>query len=144
MTLLAVALGGAFGSLGRWAIASVLSGSASGFPTATFAVNVTGAFGLGVAGAVLMERLTPRPYMRSLIGIGFFGAYTTFSTMAVEGIRLIDRGKPTTALTYWVLTLVVGQMAGVYGMWIGRLELPIGRSRDEHEGRREAAADLHR
>lgn len=38
----------------------------AGFPTATFAVNVTGAFGLGVAGAVLMERLTPRPYMRSL------------------------------------------------------------------------------
>ena len=74
------------------------------------------------------------PTSRSLIGIGFFGAYTTFSTMAMEGVRLIDSGHVETALIYWILTLIIGQMAGVYGMWLG----------DEPARRRQAAANIHR
>jgi fluoride exporter len=113
-----------------------------GFPLATFVINVTGRSRSGVVGVVLLERLPPTRYLRPLLGIGFLGAYTTFSTMAMEGVRLLDRGRPAPAAGYWLATLLVGQMAGVYGMWLGRLRLP-GR-RDAVERRGHAAADLHR
>jgi CrcB protein len=122
MRSLSVLIGGAIGSLARWAVGLAIPSFVGGFPTATLLINISGAFGLGLAGVILTERLPPTRYMRSLIGIGFFGAYTTFSTMAVEGVRLLDVGHPGTTFTYWILTLIVGQMAGVYGMWLGRLD----------------------
>ena len=124
---LAVFIGGGFGALARWGIGVALVGSSTGFPLATFIVNMTGAFGLGFAGVLFTERMPPTRYLRALIGIGFFGAYTTFSTMALEGVRLLDIGRVRMGLTYWILTLIVGQMAGVYGMWLGRLELQRAR-----------------
>jgi CrcB protein len=127
-----VFVGGAFGALARWAVGTALARHPNGFPLSTFVVNVSGAFGLGLAGALLTERRPPTQYLRTLVGIGFFGAYTTFSTMAVEGVRLIDTGRVGTALGYWFLTLVVGQMAGVYGMWLGRIEFTPSRSAHEH------------
>lgn len=123
----AVFAGGAAGALARWAVELALPPKPGGFPLATLAVNVSGAFGLGLAAVLLNERLAPRPAVRALINIGFFGAYTTFSTMAVQGVRLAETGHLATALVYWVATLVLGQMAGVYGMWVGRIELSVRR-----------------
>jgi len=127
MRVVAVAIGGAVGTLARWLVGLAVVAS-SGFPLATFLVNVTGAFGLGFAGVLLIERLPPTRYLRPLIATGFFGAYTTFSTMAMDGVRLVEAGRYVTAGVYWIATLIVGQMAGVYGMWLGRLRLP-GRRR---------------
>jgi len=121
---LAVGTGGALGALLRWWVGLAVTSKAGGFPVATFVVNMTGAFGLGVAAVILSERMAPSRYLRPLIGIGFFGAYTTFSTMAVEGVRLIERGKISTAATYWLLTLTIGQMAGLSGIWLGRIKAP--------------------
>ena len=126
MRAVSVFVGGACGTLARWWVGLALAPSSpAGFPTATFVVNITGALGLGFASVLLTERLPPTRYLRSLVGIGFFGAYTTFSTMAVEGVRLLDLGRTRTALTYWILTLVLGQMAGVYGMWLGRMKFTV-------------------
>lgn len=144
MRTAAVAIGGAVGALARWSVGQLIGGSGAGFPLATLVVNLSGAFGLGLLGVIMYERVRPTRYLRPLIAIGFFGAYTTFSTMAVEGVRLIEAGRVATAALYWVLTLVTGQMAGVYGMWVGRLELPIRRRRDETARGRETPADLHR
>jgi CrcB protein len=141
MRLVAVMVGGAAGAVARWAVELAIP-SVSGFPLATFLINITGAFGLGLLGALLLERLLPTRYLRPLLGIGFLGAYTTFSTMAMEGVRLLDGGRPGLAVGYWVTTLLVGQLAGVGGMWLGRLRLS-GR-RDASERRGHAAADLHR
>jgi fluoride exporter len=141
MRLIAVMLGGAVGALARWAVELAVP-SIGGFPLATFLINVTGAFGLGLVGVVLLELLAPTRYLRPLLMIGFFGAYTTFSTMATEGVRLLDGGRPGLAVGYWVATLLVGQMAGVWGMWLGRLRLPGRRHGVERRG--PAAADLHR
>jgi CrcB protein len=139
-----VFVGGTFGAASRWAVGLALApASPSAFPLATFVVNVSGAFGLGFAAVLLIERLAPTRYLRNLIGIGFFGAYTTFSTMAMDGVRLVDNGHLTTAVIYWVLTLIVGQMAGVYGMWLGRADL-LTRRGDESERRGQAVADIHR
>ncbi len=118
--LVCVFLGGATGALARYAIGLWL-GAPSGFPLATLVVNVTGAFGLGLAGVLLNERLPSTRYARPLVSIGFFGAYTTFSTMALEGVKLLDAGRTGEALLYWILTLILGQAAGVYGMWLGRI-----------------------
>jgi CrcB protein len=140
MRLVAVMIGGAAGALARWALELAVP-PVQGFPLATFLINMSGAFGLGLVGVLLLERLAPTRYLRPLLGIGFLGAYTTFSTMAMEGVRLVDNGRPQLAVGYWVATLLVGQMAGVWGMWLGRLR--PGR-RDAVERRRHAAADLHR
>jgi CrcB protein len=141
MRVAAVMIGGAAGALARWAVELAVP-SIQGFPMATFLINLTGAFGLGLVGVLLLERLPPTRYLRPLLGIGFLGAYTTFSTMAVEGVRLLDDGRVELAVGYWVATLLVGQLAGIWGMWLGRQRLP-GR-RDAPERRRHAAADLHR
>lgn len=133
MRSLFVFVGGACGALARWGVGLWLAPSGGGFPLATFVVNTSGAFGLGLVAVLLTERLPPTRHLRALVGIGFFGAYTTFSTMAVEGVRLIDSGRARTALVYWVLTLIAGQMAGVYGMWVGRIE--FRRARSEYDDR---------
>jgi CrcB protein len=125
MRAIAVFVGGAAGALARWGVGLALAHQSTTFPLATLLINVSGAFGLGLVGVLLTERLPPRRYARPLIAIGFFGAYTTFSTMAVEGVRLIVAAKLNVAIAYWVATLIFGQMAGVYGMWLGRVRLPV-------------------
>jgi fluoride exporter len=141
MRLVAVMIAGAAGALARWALELAIP-SVQGFPLATFLINITGAFGLGLVGVLVLERLPPTRYLRPLLGIGFLGAYTTFSTMAMEGVGLLDDGRVGLAVGYWVATLLVGQMAGAWGMWLGRLRLP-GR-RHGVERREQTAADLHR
>jgi CrcB protein len=141
MRLMAVMVGGAAGTLARWAVELTVP-SVGGFPLATFLINVSGAFVLGLVGVVLLERLPPTRYLRPLLAIGLLGAYTTFSTMAMEGVRLLDRGQPALAVGYWVTTLLVGQMAGVYGMWLGRLGWPGRRHATERRG--QAGTHLHR
>lgn len=122
MRWLAVLAGGGLGSLARYGLTVAIGIEPQSFPWATLAVNVGGAFGLGLAMVLLTERLPPGPFARTFVGIGFFGAFTTFSTMAMEGVMLLDADRTATALLYWLLTLILGQMAGVYGMWLGRLD----------------------
>lgn len=136
LRLAAVFLGGALGALARWGVAVVIPGSPGGFPVATFGANVSGAFALGFLGVALLERLPPTRYAgyaRLAAGVGFLGGYTTFSTMAVEGVRLIEVGAWRVAAGYWIATLIVGQMAGVYGMWLGRLR-SVRRGENEAGG----------
>ena len=119
-----VVAGGVIGTLARWWIEGVFPPAPPGFPWGTLVVNVTGAFALGVVGVVLIERVARSGHLRTFLGIGLLGSYTTFSTMALEGVRLIEASRPGLAAGYWVATLVLGQIAGAYGMWLGRLRIP--------------------
>lgn len=127
MRSVAVAAGGVIGTLARWWVEGLFPPTPPGFPWGTLLVNVSGAFALGLVGTILMERVAHTGHLRTFLGIGLFGSYTTFSTMALEGVLLIEAGRVVPALVYWVITLLAGQAAGVYGMWVGRLEVPLGK-----------------
>ena len=101
--------------LGTW-IAERLGAS---FPYGTFVINVTGSFALGLLVA-LIEGHGLSPVVRLSLAIGFLGAYTTFSTFTFETLRLIENGNALLALTNAVGSLVVGLLAGLLGMVVGR------------------------
>jgi CrcB protein len=92
-------------------------------------VNVVGAFGLGLVGVVLMEQILRGSLLRSFLAIGVLGSFTTFSAMALEGVVLFEAGLPALALGYWVATLVLGQTAGISGMWLARWRTDFGKER---------------
>ncbi len=117
----AVVLGGAIGTLSRWGIDEFVVAEGLSFPLATFAVNISGAFLLGIAGVVLIERMAGAEHLRAFLLIGLLGSYTTFSAMAMEGVLLIEEGDVAIAAAYWIATLVAGQAAGVSGIWLGRV-----------------------
>ena len=78
------------------------------WPWATFAINIAGAILLGWLVTRLQERLPLSAYRRPLLGTGFCGALTTFSTMQVELLDMLDAGNTGLALGYAVASIVVG------------------------------------
>ncbi|TML05956.1 MAG: fluoride efflux transporter CrcB [Actinobacteria bacterium] len=88
--LLAIAVGGAAGALLRVALARSYTSGTTSWPWVTFAVNMAGALVLGYAVTRLQERLPLSAYRRPLLGTGFCGALTTFSTMQLELLRMLD------------------------------------------------------
>ena len=122
MIWLAVALGGAAGSVLRYG-AGRLAINYFGPTTvlATFAVNVSGSFALGLFYALAAER-TPLPMeIRALIGIGLIGGYTTFSTFSFETISLLESGEPTRAAASVLAHLILGLASAYLGMLVARL-----------------------
>jgi CrcB protein len=106
--LLAVAVGGALGTVARYELAlaePVLSGH---FPWATFTANLIGSFVLGVAVVVFMETRDRPSVPRALVAVGFCGGLTTFSTWMVESVLLTRGGDGATALLYLVVSPVAG------------------------------------
>jgi fluoride exporter len=109
--LVAVFAGGVVGALLRAAFALGLPPAPGGWPWATFVVNVIGAFLLGYFVTLLQERLPLSTYRRPLIGSGICGALTTFSTMQLELLELLDGGHALLAGTYALASVVAGFLA---------------------------------
>ncbi|HEU4657520.1 MAG TPA: fluoride efflux transporter CrcB [Capillimicrobium sp.] len=106
--LAAVFAGGFLGALARAGVAEALPERAGAWPWATFAVNLAGAFLLGYFATRLQERLPLSAYRRPLLGTGFCGALTTFSTMQLELLRMLDAGDWALALAYAAASVVAG------------------------------------
>ena len=118
--LAAIAIGGALGAPARYGIAQLLPFTPGTFPWGTFWTNLSGAFVLGFFLAYLIERFPPTRFVRAFFGIGFLGAYTTFSTFTAETVGLVARGEPGMAMAYVLASVAVGLGAAVGGLALGR------------------------
>ena len=96
----AIFLGGAVGALVRAGLVEAIGDGAPAWPWVTFGVNLVGAFALGYFVTRLQERLPLSTYKRPLLGTGFCGALTTFSTMQVELLKMFDAGRVGLAVGY--------------------------------------------
>ena len=103
--------GGAIGTLARAALAHGYPQKVTSFPWPTFAVNVVAAFVLGYAVTRLQERLPPSSYRRPLVGTGFCGGLSTFSTMQLELLKMIDAHAWGMVATYTLSSVVAGYLA---------------------------------
>ncbi|SCG45379.1 FluC/FEX family fluoride channel [Micromonospora halophytica] len=110
----AIAAGGVLGALARAGVQAALPHSPTGFPWATFAVNVTGCLLIGALMAVLGRRRVA-PLTRPFLGVGVLGGFTTFSAYVVDVHAALVAGAPVTALAYLATTLVAGLLAVVAG-----------------------------
>jgi CrcB protein len=109
---LAVAVGGAFGSVLRYAI-SIYAGRAfgTGFPWGTLIINVTASFVLGMLAEFFALRWNPAPEIRILLVVGVCGGYSTFSTFSLEVVTLMNRGATVAAALYAVLSVLLSVAA---------------------------------
>jgi CrcB protein len=117
--VLAVAVGGALGGSARYAVGEALPPDERGIPCATLTVNVSGAFVLAVLLVLVLDLWPPRRYVRPFVATGFLGAYTTFSSLAVEVDQRLSDGAFRTASLYLALTLVAGLGAAWLGLLLG-------------------------
>lgn len=114
-------LGGALGVNARYWLGDWISRWASSqFPWATFTINLTGSFAIGLF-AIVLSRWLPHPHLRLLVIVGFLGGYTTFSSYVFESLSLIERGEFLLAATYLAGSAIVGLVAVTLGVAFGRL-----------------------
>ena len=118
----AVAIGGALGSLARYALSSyIFDISSHNFPYATLIVNVLGTFVMGILFVVIVERSAMPAEMRSLLMIGFVGAFTTFSTFSLDALGLWQNGHIFMSLVYMLATIILCLIAISSAIWLTRL-----------------------
>jgi CrcB protein len=115
-TLAGILVAGALGAAARYGLEGLVSRRTNGsFPWGTFVVNVSGAFVVGLVFTALSERWAVAPWLRSSLTIGFLGAYTTFSTLALESYRLAsDR-----AIVLAALNVLGSCAAGLVAVYLG-------------------------
>jgi fluoride exporter len=109
--LSAIFAGGLVGALARVGLAEALPRGAADWPWATFAANVAGAFMLGYFATRLQERLPVSAYRRPFLGTGLCGALTTFSTMQVELLEMLDHREYALAVGYAGASIAAGFLA---------------------------------
>ena len=119
MPYLLAALGGALGALARWGVAVALPRSPGGWPSATLAVNLLGCLLIGALIAVLAARRPDDERLRTFLGAGVLGGFTTFSAFAVEVADLLRAGTPWAAAGYGAMSVVGGLLMVAAGLRIG-------------------------
>lgn len=104
----AIFAGGVLGAVARAELAEAVPHGSGQWPWATFVVNIAGAFLLGYFATRLQERLPQSRYRRPLLGTGLCGALTTFSTMQLELLRMLDGDHLALAAAYALSSIVLG------------------------------------
>jgi CrcB protein len=123
--LSAVAVGGALGSVGRYAVGLALPHSHGQFPWGTALVNISGSAAMGVLVVWVMSMRQPHPWLRPFLGVGLLGGWTTFSAYALDFHTLVTTGHGQVAAVYLLGSLVVGVAAVGVGITVG--EAVFGR-----------------
>ena len=114
-----VAIGGGAGAALRYAVGLAVAARWRGrFPVATFLVNVSGSFALGLVMGLVAGPTGSGGTVATLLGTGALGGYTTFSTASYDTVRLARDGRFVTAGTYGVGTMIVSVAAAALGWWL--------------------------
>ena len=111
MNILAVGLGGALGAVCRYLLGQVIPKLGSGFPLATFAVNLLGCFVIGLVVGIAGRHTDIDPRLILFLQTGICGGFTTFSTFSLESLTLIEEGRITIGILYIVLSVLLGLFA---------------------------------
>jgi fluoride exporter len=112
----AFVIAGAVGAPLRYLVDIAVTERAKGtYPWATFVINVTGSFLLGLLTGLGLHHGLPKT-ARVVLGVGFCGAFTTFSTFTFETVRLVEEGDPVAGLKYAAGTLLIGVLAAAAGL----------------------------
>ncbi|MEV7605277.1 CrcB family protein [Paenarthrobacter sp. NPDC089322] len=116
-----VAAGGVFGAFARYGLGLVIP-APNAWPLPTLVVNLSGAFALGALLEALSRRgpdAGRRQILRLALGTGFLGAYTTYSTLALDAVHLFMAGASMEAAGYLAASLFGGAAATTAGIWLG-------------------------
>lgn len=119
--VLLIGIGGFIGAVTRYVVDTrVASVRPDAFPWGTLAVNASGSFLVGLVFSLLVERSALPADLRGPLMIGFLGAYTTFSTLALETWVLIEGGAWLLAIANLGGSILIGLAAVVMGIALGR------------------------
>jgi CrcB protein len=112
--ILAVAAGGAIGSVARYGLATLVGQWAgTGFPWGTFAVNVIGCAIMGALTELMALVWSPGPELRALLTVGVLGGFTTFSAFSLDAMLLIERHQ-WGAAAFYIAGSVLLSLAGFF------------------------------
>ncbi|MFD5394102.1 fluoride efflux transporter CrcB [Streptomyces sp. NPDC127097] len=121
ITLLAVAAAAAAGAVARYILDQYVRYRRPGvFPRGIWLVNITGSFVLGLVVGLGARHGLPAQVV-TILGAGFCGAYTTFSTFSYELVYLCEKGQVRTSLLYAAVSLAAGVTAAASGLAVGAL-----------------------
>ena len=117
MEYLYIGIGGIFGAMTRYGLSKWVGRHWRGeFPAATFWINITGSFTLGLLLVIFSKAGPGAANLKSLAATGFLGAYTTFSTFTFEIVSLIEDGDSGIAVKYFLASLILGLAAAFLGL----------------------------
>ena len=119
MSVVWVALAGGVGAVSRFVVDGLVRTKVSAaFPVGTVLINVSGSFLLGLVTGLVLARAAPDA-LRLVVGTGFLGGYTTFSTASFETVRLVEQHRVGLALLNGVGTLITTACVAAGGFWLG-------------------------
>ena len=122
MYYLAVAVGGAIGSVLRyWITSSIQYRTSTNFPLGTLTVNIIGSLLIGLFFVIIYQKLEENELLRNLIMIGLLGGFTTFSAFSIETLNLLQSGFWFKALLNIILSVSICILSAYAGIVLGRL-----------------------
>lgn len=116
-----VTLAGGLGAVCRFLLDGAIRSRVGGrFPWSTIVINVTGSLALGLVTGLASAGALPSA-VHLVIGAGFLGGFTTFSTASFETVRLVQEGKELLGALNGIGALVLATAAAGLGIWVGSL-----------------------
>ncbi len=121
MELIAIAIGGALGAMARFSLGNLVNDLlGTQFPYGILLINVLGSFLIGVCFELMVEDSIFPPVYRSLVMVGFLGAFTTFSTFSMQVVGLLEAGRFGAVMIYIVGSVVLSVIGVILGIFVCR------------------------